>query len=105
MAHRSCPFICINADFAAANKHSPAYAILQAGYFDTVTAAGGLPVILPPVGKAAELDPLLDRLDGIILSGGQDLDPCRRRQATHSSVRPMAARREESDQWLTMAVI
>jgi putative glutamine amidotransferase len=41
-------------------------------YSRTLDAAGAMPVVLPPVGDA---DSYLDRLDGICLSGGPDLDP------------------------------
>ena len=41
-------------------------------YLRTLAAAGAMPVVLPPLGDAAAL---LDRLDGICLSGGPDLDP------------------------------
>ena len=43
-------------------------------YLRTLDAAGAIPVVLPPVGTD-HLSPLLDRLDGICLSGGPDLDP------------------------------
>jgi putative glutamine amidotransferase len=41
-------------------------------YLRSIEAAGGMPVVLPPLGDAAAL---LERLDGICLSGGPDLDP------------------------------
>ncbi len=41
-------------------------------YLRAIEAAGGMPVVLPPLGDAAAF---LDRLDGIVLSGGPDLDP------------------------------
>jgi putative glutamine amidotransferase len=41
-------------------------------YLRTLDAAGAMPVVLPPVGDAEEY---LERLDGICLSGGPDLDP------------------------------
>jgi putative glutamine amidotransferase len=41
-------------------------------YLRTLDAAGAVPLVLPPVGDA---DAYLDRLDGICLSGGPDLDP------------------------------
>jgi putative glutamine amidotransferase len=41
-------------------------------YLRAIDAAGGMPVVLPPLGDA---DAFLDRLDGICLSGGPDLDP------------------------------
>ena len=43
-------------------------------YTDAVRLAGGLPVILPP--GEPDVDMLLDHLDGVILSGGGDIDPC-----------------------------
>jgi putative glutamine amidotransferase len=41
-------------------------------YLKAIEAVGGMPVVLPPLGDA---EALLDRLDGICLSGGPDLDP------------------------------
>ena len=43
-------------------------------YMRAVDAAGGLPIVLPPVALENVPD-LLERLDGICLSGGPDLDP------------------------------
>jgi putative glutamine amidotransferase len=43
-------------------------------YLDAVEAVGGVPVILAPIPPEA-LDALLDRLSGIVLSGGPDLHP------------------------------
>ena len=43
-------------------------------YLRAIERAGGLPVVLPPLRPAA-IPPLLDRLSGICLSGGPDLDP------------------------------
>jgi putative glutamine amidotransferase len=50
--------------------------LLPRGYADAVQAAGGLALLLPPDDVAAENpSELLDRLDGLILAGGRDLDP------------------------------
>jgi putative glutamine amidotransferase len=43
-------------------------------YMRAVEAAGGLPMVIPPMDEGS-IEPLLDRLDGICLSGGPDLDP------------------------------
>ena len=94
------PLIGINADFFPATKVSGAQIRLNVGYFDSVVAAGGLPVILPPLGKDAEINAYLDQLDGVILSGGLDMDPRRQGQPTHPAVQPMAERREENDRVL-----
>lgn len=41
-------------------------------YMKAIEEAGGMPVVLPPLGDAAGF---VERLDGICLSGGPDLDP------------------------------
>ena len=46
---------------------------LAATYVDSVLAAGGMPVILPE--SETDLQSILDTVDGLILSGGSDLDP------------------------------
>jgi putative glutamine amidotransferase len=43
-------------------------------YVSAVVGAGGLAVVLPPAGDSLAGD-LLDRIDGLCLSGGPDLDP------------------------------
>jgi putative glutamine amidotransferase len=47
--------------------------LLPWSYVDAVAAAGGLPVVLPP--QPGIVDAVLDRLDGLILSGGPDVEP------------------------------
>ena len=44
-------------------------------YVEGVAEAGGVPVVLPPVAGARAAEALLDELDGLLLSGGSDLDP------------------------------
>jgi putative glutamine amidotransferase len=46
--------------------------LLPSRYSDMVAAAGGLPVLVPPLPGVAHV---LARLDGLILSGGGDIDP------------------------------
>jgi putative glutamine amidotransferase len=62
--------------------------VLPQAYAAQVAAAGGLPVLLPPV---AGVEAAMSRLDGLVLSGGGDLDPARYgadRHAETGSVRP-----------------
>lgn len=47
---------------------------LGSEYPDAVIAAGGLPVLLPHLDEGAA-DEVLDDLDGIVLCGGDDVDP------------------------------
>jgi putative glutamine amidotransferase len=48
-------------------------ALLPRTYVDSITRAGGIPVLLPPVG--AGFDELASRLDALVLAGGADLEP------------------------------
>src|SRR5437764_4418650 len=51
-------------------------AVLPAGYVDAVRRAGGLPLMIAPEPElVGEPDELLARIDGLILSGGVDVDP------------------------------
>ena len=48
---------------------------LAEGYYRSVLMAGGIPVVVPPTEAGRETAELLDRLDGIVFSGGGDLNP------------------------------
>ncbi len=64
-------------ELATLRRHGePAHPEMALGltYLQAVERAGGMPVVLPPL-AASEVASLLDRLDGICLSGGPDLDP------------------------------
>jgi putative glutamine amidotransferase len=49
------------------------FALLHRVYVDMVAAAGGVPVLLPPVQVGAE--EMVGALDGLIFTGGSDIDP------------------------------
>jgi len=44
-------------------------------YVDGVAGAGGVPVVLPPAGDERAARVVIQSLDGLLLSGGSDLDP------------------------------
>jgi putative glutamine amidotransferase len=48
--------------------------VLGLTYLRAIEAAGALPMVVPPLPEGA-IGSLLDRLDGVCLSGGPDLDP------------------------------
>ncbi len=75
MAQPTRPVIGINVDYFAGSKTLGAQLRLTPGYAEAVLAAGGLPVLMPPLGKDKEIQAFLDRVDGFILSHGMDLDP------------------------------
>lgn len=48
---------------------------LAEAYYKSVLEAGGTPVIIPPYDNEKALVSIIDTLDGIVLSGGADIDP------------------------------
>lgn len=100
------PIVGITADYHTPKAGVP-FARVNGGYFDAILAAGGLPLILPPMRKEnfPELDAYLDMVAGVVITGGLDLDPRKNGQPLTSAVQPMAARREESERYLLNKVV
>jgi len=48
---------------------------LGEGYYKQVVAAGGVPLIIPPVADAAVLTSIMEKVDAVLLSGGADINP------------------------------
>ena len=94
------PLIGLNADYRAAKKDAPAFSYVCAGYFDAIAKAGGVPVVIPPLEDQADLERILDLLDGLVMVGGADLDPRRDGFMLHPSVRLLDSRRETFDRRL-----
>jgi len=65
-------------------------------YVAAVVQAGGLPVLLPVV-DVAHVPALLDRVDGLVLSGGGDLEPARYGRASTATVRDPRPERDASE--------
>lgn len=76
----------------AEGRDSKGNTILPGEYTDAVTRAGGLPVILPPWDNDAAA--LLDRLDGLILAGGGDMDPTHYGGSAHPAIYEVDAERD-----------
>ena len=62
-------------------------AVLGVKYIRAIEQAGGLPVVVPPL-SAPRIEALLDRVDGVCLSGGPDLDPSAYGAAAHPRLGP-----------------
>ncbi|WP_051712419.1 gamma-glutamyl-gamma-aminobutyrate hydrolase family protein [Spirillospora albida] len=80
-------------------------ALLPVPYVRAVERAGGVPVLLPPTGSLRGLDPLLERLDGIVLAGGGDLDPELYGAERHPETGPPQPRRDRFELALVRAAI
>lgn len=56
-------------------NHSDLDATLRDRYYKQIVAAGGTPVIIPPVADKEVIINTLEQLDGLILTGGADYNP------------------------------
>ncbi len=69
-------------------------------YVRQVRGAGGLPVVLPPSPtdpSVTEVAALLDRVDGLILSGGADVEPVRYGGRPHACAQPARPDRDGTE--------
>src|SRR4051794_1950615 len=60
---------------------------LGVSYLDAVAEAGGIPVILAPL-PARRLEAIIERLDGVCLSGGPDIEPATYGALDHPELGP-----------------
>jgi putative glutamine amidotransferase len=67
---------------------SPARLSLRLSYTQALQEAGAIAVVLPAHGHVDDIAPLLDRLDGLLFSGGPDLDPVTYGQLPHPLLGP-----------------
>jgi putative glutamine amidotransferase len=91
------PLIGVNADYQVATRGRAPFSAVHSGYYDSILLAGGLPIILPPLHKEHDLAPILDKLDGVVLTEGDDMDPRKMGLAPHPSIRQIHERRELAD--------
>lgn len=71
--------------------------LLPAAYADAVRAGGGVPVLLPPNLDAEDARAAIDRLDGLVIGGGADVDPVRYRQQPGEHTAGWRADRDASE--------
>jgi putative glutamine amidotransferase len=72
-------------------------------YVEAIRRAGGIPVLLPP-GESYQ-DELLERLDGLIISGGGDVQPIHYQGADHAAIEYVDPERDASEIKLAQMVV
>lgn len=73
--------------------------LLPSVYATSIEGVGGVPVLLPPPGTAdaaAHAETVVSRLDGLLISGGADMEPRRYGQEPHTRTTRW---REDRDAW------
>lgn len=94
------PVILLNSDFRKGTNDAPDYCCITAGYFDAIIQAGGIPLVAPPLASEDDIVAILERVDGVVLIGGGDLDPRNDGFMVHPSMKLLNPRREEFDRRL-----
>jgi putative glutamine amidotransferase len=85
-------------------------AVLPQSYYELVAAAGGRPLLLPPLRTAAAgptfgAEELVAVLDGLVLTGGGDVDPTSYRETAAPEVVGVNPVRDESERALLAAAL
>jgi putative glutamine amidotransferase len=70
---------------------------VNANYVRSVLAAGGLPIILVPDLSPDETIELFGECDGLLLTGGEDVDPCHYGAAPHPKLGTVDPRRDANE--------
>ncbi len=78
-------------------------AVLARGYLDGIVAAGGFPVLLPPVGEVTAA--VLSRVDGLMVAGGADIDPVQYGAGRSPATGPPRPDRDRSEHVLIEAAL
>jgi putative glutamine amidotransferase len=68
--------------------------VLRQDYVRSVEKAGGLPLVLAP-GSPSDAPELIGRLDGLVMSGGSDVDPALYGEPRHPKVTQVVRERDE----------
>ena len=71
-------------------------------YTRSVLSAGGLPVVIPPM---EGVEQVLDALDGIVFTGGSDIDPDVYGQPPHAETAGLYRHRDDSELGLMRAAL
>ena len=78
-------------------------ALIPAAYVNAIEAAGWRPLLVPPSTKGTE--ETLDRLDGLLFSGGSDLDPELYGQKAHPETNGIVPERDRAEIALLRAAL
>jgi putative glutamine amidotransferase len=78
-------------------------ALIPLAYVDAIEAAGGRPLVVPPCPEAVE--ETLDALDGVLFSGGADLDPASYGAEAHPTTNDVRPERDGAELALLEAAL
>jgi len=84
-------------------RHEVDATLLPAAYTEAVRAGGGTPILIPPLGPADSAAAVVSRLDGLLISGGSDVNPSRYGAEPHPATTGWRDDRDVSEMALVLA--
>lgn len=102
------PVIGINCDLDISGAGRPrprGYLLLYTNYFDAVIQAGGLPLLIPFLEDEADINQALTKVDAVLLTGGDDINPSFYDAPSHPDTKMAPPRRQQFDLILVKAVL
>jgi putative glutamine amidotransferase len=89
---------------AGNDPRAPQSYVLRWDYMRSIEQAGGVPLVLAPSGAALHSS-LVERLDGLVLTGGMDIDPACYGETPHETVSRVSKERDEFEFLLTLGAL
>lgn len=87
--------IAVTTSLAPGGYHDLPHVTLSAQYVAAVEAQGGTSVLLTPAHARASVERVLDLADGLLLTGGEDVEPSRYGQEPHPKLGRVTPERDE----------
>ena len=96
MADKRAPLIGVTCMTILAENYSPRLGMSRS-YVNTLLKAGAAPLLIPHIADKSVLRAVYERLDGLLLPGGGDIDPVQYGEPIHEKCNQPSAERDDTE--------